>query len=220
MDVTGDQKDGQETQTTDSNATQFGGMVSPTSTFTKDVEAEIAKQVRQAETRIGQSWRERFNEKEQELYKDDPDGLKVVRERQRMESEKEEADRLKREAEAQKNEAQSMLNQAKTIIATNKAEVLAAKYGVDAQKLLSYSGSNVDMMEDLAKDLAGVKPPETAETQQKQILNPDNNETAGGGDLSLENLLKIDTKGMSPKELREHKSKIEEKSRNLKLINV
>jgi len=203
---------GQSNPPTDPNQTQFGIQVSPTGTFTQE---DIEREIRKAESRIGQKWRERMEQDEVKAVSDDPDALKSVRAMQAARRQEEAASMRIMEAEERERKAQQVLSKAESLFTETKAKELAREHGVDYQKLIKYSGGKVELMEELAKELPKVSntTPQARTPSTPPRLNPDNNETAGSENLTLEGLLGRDVSRMTPKQLKEHQDRIRQHAR-------
>lgn len=203
---------GQSNPPTAPNQTQFGIQVSPTGTFTQD---DIEREIRKAESRIGQKWRERMEQDEVKAVSDDPDALKSVRAMQAARRQEEAASMRIMEAEERERKAQQVLSKAESLFTETKAKELAREHGVDYQKLIKYSGGKVELMEELAKELPKVSntTPQARTPSTPSRLNPDNNETVGSENLTLEGLLGRDVSRMTPKQLKEHQERIRQHAR-------
>ncbi len=143
---------------------------------------ENAKNVSEKAVEAQKTWQSQRDEEELEINKDKPDAIARIKDRQKQDKVK--SDLAKRTQEL--DERESNLKPQLDEVATNKRErnalEVAIKYNVAYEQLLKFTDGSVEQMEELAKSL-----PKKGDSAQ---LNPDSNDSVGGGDLSAEDKLK------------------------------
>lgn len=198
-------------------ATQFGTQpVSSTGTDVQAIEKAAAEAARKEASRVGEMWRKAYDALELKLEEGNPDGQATIRAAQEQRRLADENATEKQEAAALKNDAMQLFNDAKSLVADTKADALAVQYGVDKEKLVRFSNGNIDLMEEIAKEL----PKSTAPTQQPNRNPPlmlDNSIPVGGFNQNLEQLLATDISKMTPAQLDTHKKSIEAQARGMSL---
>jgi len=214
---------GQLTPPNDPLKSQFGGQVSSEAKS----QADIDLAVRQTESRLGQKYREekrtsqvKQDDRELSALKENPDAYDAAKVRQEAKRAEEAATNALAEAQDAEQRANDALANARQIESTAKANELAQKNNIDLTQLLNLSDGKIDKMEALATILPKVNPatPDTTTTINPvgvTTLNPDTNESVGGGSLSLETLVQKDTRGMNPTELAEHRKALAAQSKGL-----
>ncbi len=211
---------GQVTPPVTPAATQFGTATPAPSTYTKESEALA---MRKEASRVGKLAREKFNVAELRTVESDATATAAIKARQDAELLIEQAEERHLEATATEQNAQRILTDAQAIIASTRADVLVTQYGVDRAKLLRYSGGDVGVMEQVAKDLPKVDPNQpqvpTPETPTAPVspLQPDNSVNQGGGGINVESLTKADIKKIPLSDLGATASALQEKARGLSM---
>ncbi len=182
----------------------------PKDTFTK---AELDKAVRDgrtavladvnrakklaedALTRVNQRLIE-LEEAEEEAHRDDPESLAAIKARRQQRAK--EADLAQKDTELE--EAKARL---KTLETEKAVTEVATQLGVNPSalaKLAKFTDGSKEAIEEIAAELP-------KETPGMGTRRPDSNNSRGGGDESLADLVKVNTKGMSLAQLEEHKEK-------------
>ncbi len=214
---------GQEAPPVTPAATQFGTATPAPSTYTKESEALA---MRKEASRVGKLAREKFNVAELKTVESDATATAAIKARQDAELLIEQAEERHLEATATEQSAQRILTDAQAIIANTRADVLVTQYGVDKARLLLYSSGNVDLMEQVAKDLPKVDPnqpqtplPAAAPAAPASPLVPDNSVNQGGGGINVESLTKAGLKDMNPTQLAEASTALQAKARALAITS-
>ena len=143
-----------------------------------------AKKMMEATKEAEAKWRKARDDAELESHRDEPDVIKSIQARQKLQEK--EAELLKREQEL--NDSKKGHQDALDELAASKKErnalEIALKHGVPFEKLLKFTDGSTEQMEELAQSL----PKQRGEL--KTPGKPDSNKTIGGGELSAEQKLK------------------------------
>ena len=151
-----------------------------------------------AEREALDSDRNATQEQEEQAVRDNPDAIKALTGRRALEAverkNKEDARINKAESERLEEVRQQATEEAKD----RNSVALAKEYGVDAKLLLNHTTGSEEAMRELAKVLP------KAETNTDETLTPDSGSSTGGASPDLTALLKVDTRKMTPNQLKAH----------------
>jgi hypothetical protein len=126
-----------------------------------------------------QDWERKQQESEDEKYREDPDGLRLLKERRALKAEREEIERLRKEHESEKAAHAELLTKAEETELELTVWRTATEKGVDAEKLkekaVKFGLKTPEQITELAETMA------YATAQQKPPLHFDSGKGTGGG---------------------------------------
>ena len=148
------------------------------------------------------NWQRERDAAEETTLRDDPDAFKSLQARRSIERRETELRRREAEIATEKvalaEQAKELGSTVRTVIATQ----IATELGVNAETLLKYTDGSEEAMRELAQQL----PKKNA---KGPTFRPDSGRGGGVPSATLEQLNKVDTRGMTINQLREHGEKLD-----------
>ena len=143
--------------------------------------AEREARLKEQETKY-QDWQRRQQEAEEEQYRNDPDTLKLLKEKRAIKAEREEVERLRKENEAEKAAHAERLTKAEETERELTVWRTATEKGVNAETLKAKVTKLGLKTPEQITELADTMAPSNSEA--KQTFHFDSNKGSGGNNLS------------------------------------
>jgi hypothetical protein len=167
--------------------------------FTQD---QVNRMVANARAEGGKKAAERVKTTLLDQFKDEPDKLDALKLKLQAEDKAAQADAVLEELETLRERDKLYQAQQKAVERKDKAAEIAKAENVDPVTLQQFADLDDERLPALARTL-----PKLGE--QPVTFRPDSGGKGGGGNPKLSDLLKVNTKGFSMKQLLEHKTAIE-----------